>query len=294
MIVGEDFIGDDMFPYLFTNDLGQTGLNEARYTVHNAFQTFGPSLDVCINGVKVVEDLAPGESMAVSVTAVQGAAYAIGVPSAAGCPASQANVNFVAGTNFVQTVAATTQPTCTTGCVQVLFVGEGTVPNVNDTVVFCNTVLSLAGIGGQLQALVGNVDPTSHATIVATQPSVEAMSDFVNSTKVILNAGDASVPDDIASAWATATVGLRKLLQTFTLAGYQLSNLPASAVEQIVEGANGGALPGVPEDLDVLGATTAIGLFFADVCLVSPPPPGPGPPPPPVEQVVVVNPRFTG
>ena len=63
-----------------------------------------------------------------------------------------------------------------------LFVGEGTVPNVNDTVVFCNTVLSLAGIGGQLQALVGNVDPTSHATIVATQPSVEAMSDFVNST----------------------------------------------------------------------------------------------------------------
>ena len=101
------------------------------------------------------------------------------------------------------------------------------------------------------------------------------------------------MPDDIASAWATATAGLRKLLQTFTLAGYQLSNLPASAVEQIVEGANGGALPGVPEDLDVLGATTAIGLFFADVCLVSPPPPGPGPTPPPA-QVVVVNPRFTG
>ncbi len=88
----------------------------------------------------------------------------------------------MAGTNFVQTIAATTQPICTAGCVQVLFVGEGTVPNVNDTVVFCNTVLSLAGIGGQLQALVGNVDPTSHATIVATQPSVEAMSDFVNST----------------------------------------------------------------------------------------------------------------
>ena len=63
----------------------------------------------------------------------------------------------------------------------------------------------------------------------------------------------------LPSAWATATAGLRMLLQTFTLAGYQLSNLPAIAVEQIVEGANGFVLSRVSlPDLDVLGATTAI------------------------------------
>ena len=71
-------------------------------------------------------------------------------------------MNFVAGTNFVQTVAASDDPTCAAGCVQVLFVGEGTVPNNPSTVTFCNTVLSLAGVGAELQALIGNVDPTSH------------------------------------------------------------------------------------------------------------------------------------
>ena len=88
VIVGQEFGGepDDVFPYLFTNDLGQTGLNEARYTVHNALLPGGPGIDVCINGVKVVENLGPGESAVVSVTAVQGAAYAIGVPSARGLP----------------------------------------------------------------------------------------------------------------------------------------------------------------------------------------------------------------
>ena len=157
--------------------------------------------------------------------------------------------------------------------------GEGTVPNNPSTVTFCNTVLSLAGVGAELQTLVGNVDPTSHTTIINTQPSVQAMMDFVNNTTVILNAGDASVPPEVASAWATATAGLRLLLQTFKLAGYQLSNLPASAVEMIVEGANGFVIPGVPPDLDVLGATTAITAFFVSVCNSTPIPP-PTPPAP--------------
>ena len=95
-------------PIIFTNDLGPTGLNEARYTVHNASVFL--FLDVCINGVKVVTDLAPGDTATVSVTAVQGATYAIQLPSAPGCPSPQGNVNFVAGTNFVQTVVHRFQP----------------------------------------------------------------------------------------------------------------------------------------------------------------------------------------
>ena len=292
----EDPLGPD--PIIFTNDLGPTGLNEARYTVHNVV---GLPIDVCINGVKVVTALPFGQTATVSVTAVQGADYAIVVPSTggpAGCPTPQAQVNFVAGTNFVQTVAASDDPTCAAGCVQVLFVGEGTVPNNPSTVTFCNTVLSLAGVGAELQALIGNVDPTSTTTIINTQPSVQAMMDFVNNTTVILNAGDASVPPEIASAWATATAGLRLLLQTFKLAGYDLSNLPPSAVEMLVEGANGFVIPGVPPDLDVLGATTALTAFFVDVCnsVLPPPPPPPvvNPPVQPVVQVVTVQPRFTG
>jgi len=279
-------------PLNFTNDLGQTGLNEARFTFHNA--SLALAFDVCINGVKVVTALAPGLTATVSITAVQGATYAV-FPAAAGCATPQGNVNFVAGTNFVQTVVIASNPFCTTGCVQVLFVGEGTVPNNPSTVTFCNTVLSLAGIGGELKALVGEVDPTSHATILATQPSIEDMSTFVNNTQVILNAGDASVPPEIADAWEHATAGLRALLQTFRLAGFQLSNLPQEAVQEIVEGANGFVIPGVPIDDDVLGATTAITAFFISVCNTSPPaPPAPGPQPQPAVQVVTVQPRFTG
>ncbi len=144
----------------------------------------------------------------------------------------------------------------------------------------------------------GNVDPTSTTTIINTQPSVQAMMDFVNNTTVILNAGDASVPPEVSSAWATATAGLRLLLQTFQLAGYDLSNLPPSAVEMLVEGANGFDLPGVPPDLDVLGATTAITAFFVSVCNATPiPPPTPpnaDPDTSSVVQVVTVQPRFTG
>ncbi len=150
VILGEPVEGDAP-PLIFTNDLGPTGLNEARYTVHNA-SVFLP-LDVCINGVKVVTGLLPGDTATVSVTAVQGADYAIQLPSAPGCPTPQGQVNFVAGTNFVQTIVIASNPFCTTGCVQVLFVGEGTVPNNPSTVEFCNTVLSLAGIGGELQTL---------------------------------------------------------------------------------------------------------------------------------------------
>ena len=253
--------------------------------------------------MKVVTALPFGQTATVSVTAVQGADYAIVVPSTGGpgCPTPQGQVNFVAGTNFVQTVSWATDPTCTTGCVQVLFVGEGTVPNNPSTVTFCNTVLSLAGVQAELQALIGNVDPTSTTTIINTQPSVQAMMDFVNNTTVILNAGDASVPPEVASAWATATAGLRLLLQTFKLAGYDLSNLPPSAVEMLVEGANGFVIPGVPPDLDVLGATTALTAFFLDECGVTPPPLIVEPPPPLnvqpqplVVQVVTVQPRFTG
>ena len=75
--------------------------------------------------------------------------------------------------------------------------GQDTVPHNTNTVTFCNAILTNPGLAtfqADLKALVGNVDPTSHTTIVNTQPSVGDMQTFVNNTQVWLNAGDASVP----------------------------------------------------------------------------------------------------
>jgi hypothetical protein len=256
-----------LFP---ANDLSQTGLGEFNYTLHtSAFVV--QSFDVCIGGVKVITGLAAGGTQQVSVTAQQAAPYAI-FPSASGCATPQANVNFAAGTNFVQTLAATSDPTCGAGCVQVLLVGQGTVPNNPDTVAFCNNILTgLTGVQPALKTLVGNVDPTSTQTIKDTQPSVGDMKAFVSNTQAILDAGDASVPAAIADAWATSTAGLRTLLTTFQLAGYDLSTLPVSAVEAIVEGANGITLPGVPPDQDVVAATDALTAFVTGTCLATTP-----------------------
>ncbi len=66
----------------------------------------------------------------------------------------------------------------------------------------------------------------------------------------------------------------------------------------IVEGANGFDIPGVPPDLDVLGATTAITAFFVSVCNCDADSAGHSadsdPDTDPVVQVVTVQPRFTG
>ena len=266
-------IGGGGPPQLDFNDLASTGLGEFRYTLHNA--TFvGTPLDVCIGGVKVVTGLAVGASITVDLTAQQGAPYAV-FTSAAGCGSPSANVNFVAGTNFVQTALAS-NPSSAAGN-QVLLVGEGTVPNNPDTAAFCKAIIGLAGVQPALKTLVGNVDPTSTQTIINTQPSVADMQAFYNDTLASLQAGDSTVPATIQPSWATSTAGLRKLLQTFQLAGYQLSNLPVDAVHEIVEGANGFKLPGVPPDQDVAAATAALTAFYSDTCVAAATPVTPTP-----------------
>jgi hypothetical protein len=268
------------------HDLSITGLGEFNFTFQYA-SPGGPNLDVCIGGTKVVTAAAPGSQIEIpNLTAAQGADYAI-FQSAAGCASPQAQVNFVAGTNFVQTAAAQTNPKCTNDCVQVLFVGESTVPNNPDTVAFCGNITGLANVQPSLKALVGNVDPTSKATIIATQPSYGDTKAWADATQATIDTGDASVPASIKAAWDTSTAKLRLLVQTFQLAGYQLSNLPVDAVHELVEGANGVVLPGVPVNQDVVAAQADLTAFITGTCFAATPSATPAAP-------VAAAAKFTG
>jgi hypothetical protein len=154
--------------------------------------------------------------------------------------------------------------------VQILFVGQGRVPNVPSTQAFCTAVLGLATVSGDLKALIGSVDPTSTATILATEPSHAAMKAFADGITAKINAGDAVVPAAIKPAWETATSGLRQLVQTFQLIGYELSVLPPSVVQAMVLGANGISIPGVPPNQDLVAATAALTTFFTTSCIAAP------------------------
>jgi hypothetical protein len=286
-----------------SNDLGITGLGEFNYTLNISGFLAGQSLtwDVCIGGVKVVDGQSVGTSVEYpNLPAQQAADYAIFAhEDGPSCPSPAGNPSFVAGTNFVQTLAATSDPTCGSGCVSVLFVGQDTVPNNPDTAAFCNSILSgpasLSGFQPALQALVGNVDPTTTQTIHDTQPSFGDMQTFVETYTGVIDAGDASVTPALTDSWATATAGIRDILTTFKLVDYDLSALPTDAVKSIVMGANGIELPGVPADPDVVAATDAITAFVTGTCLATPTPPGPTPEPGPTPAPIVnAGPRFTG
>jgi hypothetical protein len=281
----------------FTNSLNSTGLGETRLAINNGLPF---PVDVCVDGLKVIT-AAPGGGTTTELpdlTSEQQADFAVVAPSGPGC-GTPSKVNFVAGTAFVLTLA-TTNPavtaSCTTACGQVLFVGQDTVPNNPNTVAFCNSILSgpasLSGFQPALKALVGDVDPTTTETIANTQPSAGDMQSFVSTYTDVINAGDASVPPSVADAWATATAGIRDLLTTFKLVNYDLSKLPVSAVKDIVLGANGVKLPGVPPDPDVVAATDAITAFVTGTCLASTPvtPLTPVTPAAPI----AAGPRFTG
>ena len=294
--------------YTFQNNLNTTGFNRARFQVNNA--SFG-DLSICIdshdgNGIVPFIGELPSSSPDTTafqdsneLTAVQGATVYIGSVSQ-DCPEHKNfNLNFPAGTNTVFTATNSGpdlgEPGCGTACIQVLMVGEDTHPNNPDSAVFCANIANLAGVQSGLKALVGNVDPTSKETIAATQPSAGEMQTFIEATNGTLTLGDASVPAVVAASWATATEGLRKLLRTFQLVGYDLSKLPPSAVEQIVLGANGVKLPGVPPDTDVVGATEALTYFYTHVCAPTTPPAnngGGGTTTPPTP--VAANAKFTG
>jgi hypothetical protein len=261
----------------FQNSLNTTGYNRARFQLNNAT---GAPLAVCIdshdgNGItSFLLDVEPGLSDSNELTAVQGAQVYIGPSGGSNCNTfSNFTLNFPEGTNtvFTATNSGSTNfgddsPACGSACIQVLLVGADTHPNNPDTGVFCANIASLATVQADLKALVGNVDPTSTTTIANTQPSAGDMQTFIENTNNTLTLGDESVPPIVAQSWATATAGLRTLIHTFQLVGYDLSKLPPAAVEQIVLGANGVKLPGVPPDTDVVGATQALTAFYTSVC----------------------------
>ena len=293
----------------FQNSLNTTGFNRARFQLNNAS---AGTLSVCIdshdgNGLTPVLDHVPasGGQDSQEITAVQGAQVYIGSAEADCSTYQNFTLNFPAGTNTVFTAtnsgdipeARFSEPACGAACIQVLFVGEDTHPNNPDTGVFCANIASLAAVQSGLKALVGNVDPTNASTIANTQPSAGDMQAFIEATNNTLTLGDESVPPIVAASWATATAGLRTLIHTFQLVGYNLSALPPSAVEQIVLGANGVQLPGVPADTDVVGATQALTAFFTSVCAAAPTPTTPTTPTSPSASAatpVAAAAHFTG
>ena len=270
--------------YTFQNNLNTTGFNRARFQLNNA--SLG-DVSVCIdshdgNGIVPfitnVPATIPNDPNSVAyqdsneLTAVQGAQVYIGDAGDDCTTYSNFTLNFPAGTSTVFTATNSgpdtgDNPGCGSACIQVLFVGEETHPNDPNVDVFCANIANLAGVQSGLKELVGNVDPTDETTIANTQPSSGDMQAFIESTNAALTLGDATVPPIVAQSWATATAGLRALIHTFQLVGYDLSALPPSAVEQIVLGANGIKLPGVPQDTDVVGAQEALTAFYTSVCV---------------------------
>jgi hypothetical protein len=293
---------------VFQNSLNTTGFNRARFQLNNATQG---TLNVCIdshdgNGIQsFLTDVVPAAQDSNELTAVQGAQVYVGSSSEDCSTYNNFTLNFPAGTSTILTATNSgdinlgneffSEPPCAAACLQVLFVGEDTHPNNPDTGVFCANIASLATVQSDLKALVGNVDPTSTETIANTQPSAGDMQTFIEATNATLTLGDESVPPIVAQSWATATEGLRKLIHTFQLVGYDLSALPPAAVEQIVLGANGIQLPGVPEDTDVVGATQALTAFYTATCAPAATPTTPTTPTTPAAPVAVASsPHFTG
>jgi hypothetical protein len=290
---------------VFLNSLNTTGFNRARFQLNNA--SLGV-LSVCIdshdgNGLTPILDhvAASGGQDSQEITAVQGAQVYIGSSEQDCSTYNNFTLNFPEGTNTVFTATNSGsnfgEPACGSACIQVLMVGADTHPNNPDTGVFCANIANLAAVQSGLKALVGNVDPTSETTIANTQPSAGDMQAFIDATNATLTLGDESVPPVVAQSWATATAGLRAVIHTFQLVGYNLSAIPPANVEQIVLGANGVKLPGVPQNTDVVGATEALTAFYTSVCAPAPAPaptPTPTPTPAPAPTPVAAAAHFTG
>ncbi len=175
-----------------------------------------------------------------------------------------------------------------------LFVGQvQTEAHEVDVTQFCAQIIGLGSFQAQLKLLLAPVDPTSTATIFATQPSPASLQAFVEKTQQTIDEGDESVPNTIKPQWVIATAGIRVLLQTFRLVGYDLSALPQRVVQEIVESSQGQVIPGIPPNEDVQGAGDALRFFFTTFCVAATPTPAPTPAPTPT-QTVVAQPKFTG
>ena len=93
------------------------------------------------------------------------------------------------------------------------------------------------------------------------------MQAFIEATNATLTLGDESVPPVVAAVVGDRDCGSAHADPHLPAGGLRpLEAAAFAAVEQIVLGANGVKLPGVPPDTDVVGATEALTAFYTSVC----------------------------
>lgn len=249
------------FVQLFTNDTSPTELGNARFTLHNG--TTALPIDICIDGVKIITALAPGGlaggTSAVELKNKQGAQMTVVAPaSGAACPLGGSQIPLAQGTNFVLT--ASTAAGCTTGCVQVLQVGEKRAANVAEVPAFCTAIIGLQGVQADLKAVYGKVTPGE----ASTYPSGEAERELYNKITSLITAGDKTVPLTEKAAWETVTKGLRDLTRGQASTGFDFSRVPKADQQKIVDGANG---VNQTPDPEVDAATKTLTAFYTTSCI---------------------------
>jgi len=244
-------------------DNAPTANGMARLQVNNSdFAAPVPNFDVCVNNQQVLNDIATHTSKSVELPAQQNAVLTIGF---AGCNGNAPTINLVAGTNAVFTLVDHEnegQANCTDACVQYLFVGQGAVTSTSSTSGFCVAIVDLSTVKASLKDLIGNVDPAD----TSTYPGANEVKAWADDTSAKLYAGDVNVTPDIAGDWATATAGLRSLIQALQVVGYDMTKLPVATVDALVHQANGQTLPGVPVDQNVVNANAALAAWYPANC----------------------------
>jgi hypothetical protein len=265
-----------VFLFSTVNNLTSTALGNARFTVHNLT---GGSVDVCVNGTKIFTGVANTASAEKEFPEAINAAVNFEIPSAAGCPGTAKTISFAAGTNLVLTLGGdatltgapgsqtTTLHSCTTGCSELFFVGQGRPVNAAATAAFCAALNpGLTGIQAEVKATLG--------TVTTSPPSIAAVKQLVTDINTLVAAGDASVPATVLPQWEQATSGLRTLSETLTAVSFDVSTLTAAQRQQLQDGANGVNQAANPA-LDA--ATTVLTNFFLTSCVTA-----------------AVTPKFTG
>ena len=242
----------------FSNDLSTTGFGNARFTLNNSNAV---ALDVCIDGVKVaaLTDIGVGHSNEVEMPQEIDAELNV-VPDPAPCTFNTPNATpLAAGTNLV--VTATDVTACTTGCAQLIVVGQDRPQNNPNTAAFCSALTALQNIQAEIKGVLGGVNPADSSTF----PSAPAVNQLVTDINSAVNAGDAVVPTTVMPQWEIVTSGLRQLATGLTSASYRLANIPEASLDTIIDGINSTA----PPSGATAAATTVLTSFFETSCITT-------------------------
>ena len=284
------------------NDDSPTDYQFTRITIHNALPTFNNdatggagaaavpgAADLCVDGDKVLTEVAPGTTQQVEVESQQQASVQL-FESSPGCPGAASTINLVPGTNVVFTLVANDFPVCDVDCAQVLFVDQERHPNVANTSAFCAVIPQLATFQADFKSVLGGVDPNDSLTY----PSRGAVSDLVAEIDSLVTRGDLAVPGEIKPQWESISEDLRLLSQLLKLVDFDVSGFPVVSqngdhfsLEEIVEAANAFNLPGVPTP-EFDAAVSALTSWFTANCAPAATPLAPAAVP------AAAGPRFTG